>query len=195
MRTHYGGIASWAVMVTVMAAPVAAQTASAPSVKSFDELPSVIQQLDTLEVTDISGQKVKGQLRQLTNSTIEVFTRDSATRTFDRANVQRIVLSDSISDGAQKGALGGVIPLLIAGLMINGGCRNEGGSCLGVVFGLAGLGAGIGAGLGAAADIAVRELVYDQQSGTRNTITQGRGPRMSVQVTSTHASFGLNYGW
>src|SRR5687767_1972460 len=142
MSTNHWGIACWATMVIVMAAPVAAQgfrtdLPETPTVESFDDLPSVIQQLDTVVVTDVSGQKVKGQLRQLTNTTIEVFLTDNTTRTFDRSNVQRIVLRDSISDGAQKGALGGAIPLLIAGLLINGGCRNEGGNCLGVVFGLA----------------------------------------------------------
>jgi hypothetical protein len=175
-------------MVTVTAVPVAAQT-----VKSFDELPSVIQPLDTLEVTDVSGQKVKGPLRQLTNTTIEVFSRDNTTRTFDRANVQRIVLRDSISNGTQAGALAGAIPLLVAGLLINGGCRNEGGNCLGVVFGLTGIGAAIGAGLGAAIDSGIHEVVYDQ--GMATTITKVRGPRISMKVAPARASLGMSYRW
>jgi hypothetical protein len=174
-------------MVMFMGVPVAAQT-----VQSFDELPSVIQQLDTVEVTDVSGQKVKGQLRQLTNTTIEVFT-DNTARTFDRASVQRIVLRDSVSNGTQAGALAGAIPMLVTGLLINGGCRNEGGNCLGIVIGLTGIGAAVGAGLGAAVDIASHEVVYDQ--GPPKTVIQGRGPRISMNVAATHASLGMSYGW
>lgn len=190
MSTNYGRVACWAAMVMVMATPVTAQT-----VKSFDELPSVIQQLDTLAVTDGSGQEVKGQLRSLTNTTIEVMNRDGASRTFDRANVQRIVLRDSIGNGAQAGSLVGAVPMLVAGLIINGGCRNEGGNCLGIVLGLTGLGAGIGAGLGAAVDSAIHEVVYDRRSSPAVPITRGSGPHMSFHVAPTRASIGMSYGW
>ena len=191
MATRYGGVACCAAaMVIVMGNSVAAQT-----VKSFDELPSVIRQLDTLVVTGVTGQEVRGQLRSLTTTAIEVMGRDGASQTLDRANVQRIVLRDSISNGAQAGSLAGALPMLVLGLIINVGCRNEGGNCLGVVLGLTGLGAGIGAGLGAAIDSASHELVYDQTVGTPKTITQGRGPRISMTVARTRASLGMSYGW
>ena len=146
-------------------------------------------------VTDGSGKEVKGQLRSLTSTTIEVMNRDGASRTFDRANVQRIVLRDSVGNGAQVGSLVGAVPMLVTGLLINAGCRNEGGDCLSIILGLTGLGAGIGAGLGAAVDSAIHEVVYDRKLGTPNTVTQGRGPRISMNVTPTRASLGMSYGW
>lgn len=197
MSRHYRGLGCSIaiVMVMVMARPLAAQTASSPSVKSFDELPSVIQPHNTLVVTDVGGQDVKGELRQLTTSTIEVFLPDNTTRTFNRANVQRIVLRDSVSDGAQKGSVIGAIPMLVTGLLINQGCLNEGGNCVGIILGLTGLGAGVGAGLGAAVDGAMHELVYDQKFPTPKTVTQGRGPRLSINVRPARASLGVSYGW
>lgn len=195
MSRHYRGIACWMATVMVMTPAVAAQTPTSPSVKSFDELPSVIQPHNTLVVTDAGGQEVKGELRQLTNTTIEVFLRDNTTRTFDRSHVQRIVLRDSVSNGAQMGSLIGAIPMLVMGLVINQGCLNEGGTCLGIILGLTGLGAGIGAGLGAAVDSAMQELVYDQKFQAPHTITQGRGPRISINVRPARASLGVSYGW
>jgi hypothetical protein len=177
-------------MVVALAAPVAAQTD-----RPFDELPSVIQPLDTVVVTDVSGQQVKGQVRSLTKTTIEVFDRADNVRSFDRAGVRRIVARDPIGDGASKGAVIGAIPMLVAALVINVCCLNEGGVCGDLIFGLTGLGAGIGAGLGAAADNAIHEVVYDQKFGTPKTITQGRGPRISMNVAPTRASLGMSYGW
>jgi hypothetical protein len=85
--------------------------------------------------------------------------------------------------------------MLVAGLAINVGCRNEGGNCLGAIIGLTGLGAGIGAGLGAAVDSLVHEVVYDHTFGAPKTITHGRGPRISMNVAPARASLGLSYAW
>jgi hypothetical protein len=177
-------------MVIAMAVPVAAQTDH-----PFDALSSVIQPLDTVIVTDVSGQTLKGQVRSLTKTTIEVFDRDDIVRSFDRDRIQRIIARDPIGNGASMGALIGAIPMLVGGLVINGGCMNEGGMCGGVILGLTGLGAAIGAGIGAAADAAVQRVVYDQPATSSGPVTRGTGARMSVRVTPTRASVGMSYGW
>ena len=188
MTIHSGAITCWTALVVTLAVPAAGQPAR------FEDLPSLIQPLDTVVLTDVAGEKFEGQLRSLTKSTMEVYGRDDVLRSFDRDSVQRIVLRDSVDNGARNGSIIGALPMLVAGLLINRGCLNEGGTCTGLIIGLTGLGAGVGAGIGAAIDASMSALVYERSAPGR-TITMRGGARMSVHVAPTRASLGLSYGW
>lgn len=118
---------------------------------SFDELRMHLKAGDTVTVTDMSGQTIRGKVSQLSASSLEL-VNDSVHRTFTEPDVITIRhrRHNSVKGGAMSGfkiggLVGGVLGTLVGmSFEINPFAVAAGGA---LYFG--GIGAGIGAGISA----------------------------------------------
>lgn len=171
--------------VTVMAIP-AALIAQAPA-RTFDDLLAGVKPGDTVWVTQVSRQEIKGRVIDLTPRTLAV-TSDGRRLDINRDDVARVRLeyADPKWNGAAVGAgLALVVPLWYCSQMYESGeTCGEGIKAL-VIIGA--LGAAIGAGVDARTRR--RVLVYERPLGSsRLRIAPAISPRaagMHVSLTFT----------
>jgi hypothetical protein len=87
---------------------------------SFRDLATSVSVNNELEVTDGNGQRVRGRLVELNDAalilSISAGDRGIRHETFSELDVQRVVLTDSVVDGAIIGAAIGVVPGAVLGL-------------------------------------------------------------------------------
>ena len=136
--------------------PVAAQpTTSGP----LAGLVGRVKPGDRVEVIGPDGRTMEGAVIDLSGAMLKLNIGRGLV--LEPAAVRKVVLHDSLKNGAMYGFLAGVLAGGIVGLGIGGHCQNEGGSgcAIGAVF--LGLGAGAGAGIGAAIDGLFNATVYD----------------------------------
>lgn len=155
-------------MFVLLLLPVSA-AAQRPA-NSFDKLSQLIKPGDTVSITEADGGRVKGEVAEVTPSSITLLishngdrpgsanstTKVEERRTFPEAAVRRIVYRDSLWNGALIGAGVGTLwgPL---GPSVS----------LGLVPGI-GVGAAIGAAIGTGIDALITEPVYESTQHTRS---------------------------
>ena len=117
-------------------------------VKSFDQLDTRLKPGDTIWVTDAQGREVKGRIRELTPSALELDSGGG--RSYQAGDVRLVAQSGGRNTG--KGALWGLVAGAAAGAVIGASSGNEGdyGTQGGWALAGAGIFGGIGAGVGAA---------------------------------------------
>jgi hypothetical protein len=121
-------------------------------------LPDDIHTGDTVVVSTLDGQSLRGRLESLSPAEITVLTRDGRRETLSAARVGRIVVKDPIRNGLIIGAGVGLAAGIAGAELVNTICENESGGCPSVFFILGGIGAAAGAAIGAGID-GVRQRV------------------------------------
>lgn len=134
----------------VLAVAIVPNAASAQTVaRSFDELQRTLKVGQTVFVTDKSGRQTKGEVADVSASSLVILTPD--TRTFVEGGVAEIRRTDRLWKGALIGLGVGAIPGAVGGL--SGCAQYSGHECVtGPLFGalvIGGIGAAIGAGIDA----------------------------------------------
>lgn len=137
---------------------VCARIGSAQTVQSFAELPQVVKRGTVVFVQDENGQRTKGNITDLSQSSIELMTPGVSGRTvtFTADRVVRVSRVDSRLNGFLIGAAAGAVPGLLLGHGVNSWCNNESGDhCEVAYLYAAGLLALVGGGIGYAIDGAI----------------------------------------
>ena len=152
------------VLLLMISAPALSQTPAA----SFEELidGGAIQPRQTVYVTDVWGQRVKGTLGELRPGTL-VLTQGSKQIPMTEATVSRIQRADSLQNGLWLGLGAGIAAAWIAPHLT---CDLPDDECAAIVFAAIGL-PSIAAGTvaGALVDAAIKKTVY-QSVGTRSSV-------------------------
>lgn len=140
------------VLVLIVGAAPGLARAQTPAT-SFDELRLRLKNGQTVVVTDTSGQRIKGKVRELSGSPPALAVLTPAPRTFVEGSIAEIRTTDSLLTGALVG--GGIgAGLALWDYLID---PSEPGN--GVIFGVAiGVGTAVGAGIDALID--GRRLLY-----------------------------------
>ena len=160
------GLAGVALAVALLPIDAQAQTVV------FPDLASHIRSGDRVSLTDRDGTRVEGEVADLTASSLTLLLDASATkRVFPEATVSRIVVKDSLRNGALIGLAAGALPGAILGVYATSLCEGDDGcAVLLPVVGGAFYG-GIGAAIGAGIDALIKK-----------TIDVSRQPRASVTL-------------
>ena len=153
-----------AVFIILAQGPAAAQTVA----NSFEELPKVLKNGQTVVVTDASGQRIKGKVADVSPSTFAVFIPEA--RTFAEGTIAEIRGPDTLRSGALTG-LGvgaGAGLAMVAAMCADGpGC----GPSVQVISVAAGIGAAIGVGIDALLNNRGRVLYRSRQQTFSLTIS------------------------
>jgi hypothetical protein len=152
-------------VVAVSADPAMAQT----TVDSFAELSRVVKKGNVVFVQDEKGQRTKGKIAELSDTSLWVITGGVTGRTlsFNADRVMRVSKVDSRLNGFLIGAAAGAIPGLILGHFFNQYCKNESPDyCPGAYLYAGGLLGLVGGGIGYAIDGAIdgQTLVFRRPS-------------------------------
>ena len=158
---HRGRLRPFIVLLILGITPGAAR-AQTPAT-SFEELRRILKNGQTIVVTDTSGQRIKGKVRDVSTSPPSLEIAGPAPRTFQAAAVAEIRATDRVLNGALIGAGVGT-GLALWDYLID---PSEPGN--GIIFGVAiGLGTAIGAGIDALLD--GRRVLY-RPGGPKPSLT------------------------
>ena len=154
-------------LVAVCGRPAVAQT----TIDSFAELSQVLKKGNTVFVQDEKGERTKGKITELSDTSLRIMTGgiSGRTLTFNADRVARVSKVDSRLNGFLIGAIAGAVPGLLLGHGLNSWCENELGSNCWVTYpytaGLTGL---VGGWIGFAIDGAIdgQTLVFARRSLT-----------------------------
>ena len=134
-------VMAWALLPVV----AAAQTLS-PS-----ELAVYVKPGQLVSLTAANGEKATGRVESLTESAMALVVEGGHRQTIPSASLKRVVIKDSVKEGALIGLIAGALPGVLVGIGWKTYCENESASCptAPLIFGgiFAAAGAGIGAGI------------------------------------------------
>ena len=154
-------------VVAMLLAPNLARAQTIP----FSELGGQLKPGDRVTVVEPGGQHFSGRIEALTPSLLTMAS-GGGTRTFPETMVGRIVVNDSVRNGALTGLGVGVVPGVLLGWVMMQICENETGPCPEALFISGGIFGGLGAGVGAVIDGLIhRTITVSSQS--RATLTLG----------------------
>ena len=174
------------VVATIVASPALAQ----PAVDSFSELSTVVKKGHVVFVEDETGQRVKGNITELSDSSLQLMTTGVGGRevTIAANRVTRVSRVDSRVNGFLLGAAIGVGAGIYSGSMVDMLFENEASNAdfayplFGALMGLAGGGIGyaidgaingetlVFARRGAASQVRVTPIVNPARAGVRLSI-------------------------
>ena len=172
---HRPRLSPFILLLILSAAPSAARAQTAAS--SFEELRAMLKNGQTIVVTDTTGQRTRGKVRDVSTSPPSLVIAVPTPRTFRAESIAEIRTTDRVMNGALIGASVGT-GLAVWDYLID---PSEPGN--GAIFAVAiGLGTAIGAGIDALID--GRRILY-RASGPKGSLTiapiAARG-RRGVQV-------------
>ena len=127
-------------------------------VGSFAQLPQVVTPGNIVFVQDEKGERTKGKITELSETSLQITTGGVYSRTlsFNADRVTRVSKVDSRLNGFIVGAVAGVVPGLFLGHLFNQRCKNESPDYCPVAYAYAGGLLGItGGGIGYAIDGAI----------------------------------------
>jgi hypothetical protein len=169
----------------VVAAMVASPAFAQPTVDSFSELSKVVKKGQVVFVEDEAGQRVKGNITELSDSSLQLMTTGVGGRevTLAGSRITRVSRVDSRVNGFLIGAAIGVGAGIYSGSMIDMLFENEASNAdfayplFGALMGLA------GGGIGYAIDGAIdgQQLVFARR---------GLAPQPQVRVSPFAAAHG-----
>lgn len=96
-------------------------------VGSFAQLPQVVKPGNIVFVQDEKGERTKGKITELSETSLQIVTGgvSGRTLTFSADRVTRVSKVDSRLNGFIIGAVAGAVPGLFLGHMFNQYCKNE----------------------------------------------------------------------
>lgn len=151
-------ISSMTLAVVLLAGGAAAQPAQPTHAVLFQE--NEVRPGEKVRVTTTDGSVVSGRLLTLTAAAITIDTRNGA-QVLPSNRVARLVVKDSVRNGALIGLVAGAAAGLAGGAAINAICVNETGGCPGTILLLTAIGALGGAGIGAGIDGLRHRTLFD----------------------------------
>jgi len=172
---------------------IAGAGSASAQVDSFADLRQVVKKGQVVFVEDEKGERVEGNITELSDSSLQLMTTGVGGRevTIAANQVTRVSKADSRVNGFLIGAVAGVIPGLYFGYLVNTYCNNESADCrvayplFGGLLGLA------GGGIGYAIDGAIdgQQLVYTRRGPASDAAVhvapmvgrQAGGVRLSIR--------------
>lgn len=125
------------------------------TVDSFADLSKVVKTGHTVFVQDEKGERTKGKINELSDTSMQLMTGGfrSRTLTIPADRVMRVSKVDSKWNGFVIGAIAGAVPGLLLGKGLKNWCENESGSHCNNVYAFAGVPFGLAGGwIGSAID-------------------------------------------
>ena len=158
-------------LIVVIALAAAGPAAAQDVVGAFADLRKMVKQGHTVFVTDDKGERTKGKITELSDTSLQIMTGGirGRTLTFNADRVARVSRADSRWNGFVIGAIAGAVPGLILGHGFKQWCINESGSHCDNQYaywgGFLGL---VGGGIGAAIDGVIdgQTLVYRRSASS-----------------------------
>jgi hypothetical protein len=179
MRHHpFAGAAALAVGVLLAGPPVSARAEDPPPVHRLADASAVIGPEADVRVTDTAGHSFRGRLVRLTDTSLQIKTRDGPV-TFEEARIRKVEAyrTDSVLNGLLIGAGVGAGSVLALAYGID---RNEADEYGGVVAFYGAIGGAIGAGIDA--------LIRGKHTVL---VAEPRAPKVSIQPMVTPQAQGL----
>ena len=135
---------AWLLLAAVVILLLPTISAAQEPVKSFDQLNTRLKVGDTVWVTDAQGREVRGKIRDLGASSLDLAVNGGRPMTASEISQVRVKRRDSLVNGVAIGAMCGVV----GGLFLSAGGDE---SLMEPQYGVT-LGVAVGAGIGLAVD-------------------------------------------
>jgi hypothetical protein len=182
MRTTVPRVAGILLVMGIAVLGVARASAAQDPVESFSLLPQVIKKGNVVFVQDDKGERTKGKITELSDTSLRIMTGGvmGRTLTFPADRVSRVSKLDSRWNGFIIGAIAGAVPGMLAGYWWSAYSNNEAGGPSNwgyVYFGSALI--AVGGGIGYAIDGAIdgQTLVFRRSTVARMRVEPMIGDR------------------
>lgn len=178
----------------VLASWVMPEAARAQTIAPL-ELPGYVEPGQTVSLTDTKGTKTTGRVESLTESAIALLLEGGQRQTIPSASLKRVVIKDSVKNGALIGLIAGAVPGVLIGVGWQTYCTNEATSCPSAPLIFGALFAGAGAGIGAGVDglihrrITIAPVIRSanrygvRDPVARRRLSEGGSPAKGIQIS------------